>query len=139
ETAERLQSLSRLAELAADWARREPQGAVREFIRQLAAVADAGELDPYNSPPPRVGAVVIADAEQLKGQEFDHVYLLGLTRSALPAREWEERWVPGDLLPERQQPASPPRRAALAYLVASRARKTLVLSWPETASEGETQ
>jgi DNA helicase-2/ATP-dependent DNA helicase PcrA len=140
ETAERLQSLSRLAELAADWARREPQGAVREFIRQLAAVADAGELDPYNSPPPPAGAVMIADAEQLKSHEFDHVYLLGLTRSALPVREWEERWVPAELLPAGRETSPPrPRRDALAYLVASRARSVLVFSWPEAAGEGEAQ
>jgi DNA helicase-2/ATP-dependent DNA helicase PcrA len=139
ETAERLQSLSRLAEHAAEWARREPRGSAREFIRQLAAVADAGELDPYNSSPAPAGAAVIADAEQLKGQEFDHVYLLGLTRSALPAREWEERWVPSELLLEGQRPASAARRrTCLAYLVGSRARNALVLSWPEGSGQGET-
>jgi DNA helicase II / ATP-dependent DNA helicase PcrA len=138
ETAERLQSLARLAEHAADWARREPQGSAREFIRQLAAVADAGELDPYDSPPAVRGAAVIAEPEQLKGQEFDHVYLLGLTRSALPAREWEERWVPRELVGAGRQPAQTARRrAALAYLVASRARSSLVLSWPEHSAAGE--
>ena len=45
ETAERLVNLSRLAELAADWSRREPRGSVRDFIRQLSAIADAGDLD----------------------------------------------------------------------------------------------
>ena len=44
ETAERLVNLSRLAELAADWSRREPRGSVRDFVRHLGAVADAGEL-----------------------------------------------------------------------------------------------
>ena len=138
ETAARLQSLARLAEHAAEWARREPQGSAREFIRQLAAVADAGELDPYDSAPPPRGAAVIAEPEQLKGQEFDHVYLLGLTRSALPGRDWEARWVPRELLRAEPRPASSGRRrAALAYLAASRARSSLVLSWPEQSDEGE--
>ncbi len=44
ETAERLVNLSRLAELAADWSRREPRGSVRDFVRHLTAVAEAGEL-----------------------------------------------------------------------------------------------
>ena len=43
ETAERLVNLSRLAEMAAAWARREPRGATRDFIRHLTAVADAGD------------------------------------------------------------------------------------------------
>src|SRR5262249_11726253 len=42
EVAERLLGLSRLAELAAVWARREPHGATRDFVRYLSAVAEAG-------------------------------------------------------------------------------------------------
>ena len=49
ETAERLQSLARLAERAAEWSRREPRGSVRDFVRQLTAVADAGDLDAADS------------------------------------------------------------------------------------------
>ena len=40
--AERLLGLSRLAELAAAWARREPHGSTRDFVRYLSAVAEAG-------------------------------------------------------------------------------------------------
>ena len=78
ETAERLVNLSRLAELAADWSRREPRGSVRDFVRHLNAVAEAGELggDDFDGPLP--GAVLVAEPEQVKGLEFDHVYLLGL-------------------------------------------------------------
>ena len=43
ETAERLVNLSRLAELAADFSRRVPRGSVRDFVRHIAAVAEAGE------------------------------------------------------------------------------------------------
>ena len=42
EAAERLRSLSRLAELASTWTRREPNGNTRDFVRYLSAVADAG-------------------------------------------------------------------------------------------------
>jgi DNA helicase-2/ATP-dependent DNA helicase PcrA len=114
EAAERLQSLSRLAERAGEWARREPRGSVRDFIRQLSAVADAGDLDLAGIAPPAAGAAVIAEAPQVKGLEFDHVYLLGLTRSALG----------GD--------------PALAYLAGTRARRALVASWPQAGSDGAT-
>jgi DNA helicase-2/ATP-dependent DNA helicase PcrA len=114
EAAERLQSLSRLAERAGEWARREPRGSVRDFIRQLGAIADAGDLDVAETPPPVPGSAVIAEAPQVKALEFDHVYLLGLTRSALG----------GD--------------ARLGYLAATRARRALVASWPEASAEGAT-
>ena len=55
EAAERLQSLSRLSELAAAWTRREPRGSVRDFVRHLTAVADAGELDPDDAATPPAG------------------------------------------------------------------------------------
>ncbi len=114
EAAERLQSLSRLAERASEWARREPRGSVRDFIRQLSAIADAGDLDLAATAPPAPGAAVIAEAPQVKGLEFDHVYLLGLTRSALG----------GD--------------PALGYLAATRARRGLVASWPDFGPDGAT-
>ena len=62
EVAERLLGLSRLAELATAWARREPHGSTRDFVRHLSAVAEAGELEtedarrrpaaPWSSPSP---------------------------------------------------------------------------------------
>ncbi len=55
ETAERLVSLGRIAELAGSWTRRRPDGSTREFIRYLSAVAEAGQR--FSSPidePPRV-------------------------------------------------------------------------------------
>ena len=42
EVAERLLGLSRLAELATAWARREPHGSTRGFVAYLSAVAEAG-------------------------------------------------------------------------------------------------
>ena len=42
EVAERLLGLSRLAELATAWTRREPHGSTRGFVAYLSAVAEAG-------------------------------------------------------------------------------------------------
>jgi DNA helicase-2/ATP-dependent DNA helicase PcrA len=139
ETAERLVSLSRLADLAAAWSRREPRGSTRDFIRHLTSVADAGELsdDDTESPPP--GAVVLAEPEQVKGLEFDHVYFLGLHRGAIAGRGWEDAWIPDELiaddLPEPGERLAGTRRARLAYLAATRARRSLVLSRPEVVGD----
>ena len=114
EAAERLQSLSRLSELAAAWTRREPRGSVRDFVRHLTAVADAGELDPDDAATAPGGSVVLAEPEQVKGLEFEHVYVLGLHRGALPARDSAAGWLPRSLIPAprprpraRTRPAPP--------------------------------
>ena len=106
EAAERLQSLSRLSELAAEWTQREPRGSVRDFVRHLTAVADAGELEPDDAPSPSPGTVVLAEPEQVKGLEFDHVYLLGLHREAIAGRDSDLGWIPAALVAEQ-----PARRA----------------------------
>ena len=135
ETAERLVSLSRLGELAAAWTRREPRGSTRDFVRYVTAVADAGELgdDPLAGPPP--GAVLLAEPEQVKGLEFDHVYLLGLHAARSPGRPERARVDPDELLAEGPS-ARPTTRAAaparLAYVAMTRARAApVVLAWPE--------
>ena len=93
EVAERLLSLSRLAELAALWAQREPNGSTRDFVRHLTAVADAG-LEPAGvAEPPARAAVQGHTREAVKGMEFAHVFVLGLERGegaeriGRPARE----------------------------------------------------
>ena len=147
EAAERLQSLSRLSELAAAWTRREPRGSVRDFVRHLTAVADAGELDPDDASTPPPGEVVLAEPEQVKGLEFEHVYLLGLhrgrDRGTRPAtRPGSRRGCSPSRPPEeagsRRRPAhgASPRPARLAYLAMTRASRALVLSWPESTGEG---
>jgi DNA helicase-2/ATP-dependent DNA helicase PcrA len=141
ETAERLVNLSRLAELAAAWARREPRGSVRDFVRHLAAVAEAGELGAEDCEPPKRGSVQLAEPEQVKGLEFDHVYLLGLERGALAPRPWEDAWIPDDLAPAGLPPAgdelAATRARTLAHTAATRARRVLVLSWPESVDEAQ--
>jgi DNA helicase-2/ATP-dependent DNA helicase PcrA len=80
EVAERLLGLSRLAELAAAWARREPHGSTRAFVRHLSAVAEAGVEPAGVAEPPAPGAVQGMGREAAKGMEFDHVFALGLER-----------------------------------------------------------
>ncbi len=139
ETAERLVNLSRLAELAADWARREPRGSVRDFVRHLSAVADAGELGAEDTELPLAGSVVVAEPDQVKGLEFDHVYLLGLSSGAIDARPWEDTWIPdalvGEALPAPGEELTIARRESLAHVAMTRATRALVLSWPERPGE----
>jgi DNA helicase II / ATP-dependent DNA helicase PcrA len=82
EVAERLLGLSRLAELAAAWARREPNGSTRDFVRHLSAVADAGVEPAGVVEPPAPGAVQGHARHAVKGMEFEHVFVLGLERAA---------------------------------------------------------
>jgi DNA helicase-2/ATP-dependent DNA helicase PcrA len=82
EVAERLLGLSRLAELAAAWARREPNGSTRDFIRHLSAVADAGVEPAGVVEPPAPGAVQSLTRNAVKGMEFEHVFVLGMERAA---------------------------------------------------------
>jgi len=81
EVAERLLALSRLAELAAAWTRREPNGSTRDFVRHLSAVADTGVEPSGVAEPPAPGAVQGLSREAVKGMEFEHVFLLGMERS----------------------------------------------------------
>jgi DNA helicase II / ATP-dependent DNA helicase PcrA len=81
EVAERLLALSRLAELAAAWAQRQPNGSTRDFVRHLSAVADAGVEPTGAGDPPARGAVQGLSRDAVKGLEFEHVFVLGMERS----------------------------------------------------------
>jgi len=93
EVAERLLALSRLADLAAAWAQREPNGSTRDFVRHLTAVADAG-VEPAGVSEPRArNAVQGLTRGAVKGLELEHVFVLGMERAdgferiGRPARE----------------------------------------------------
>ncbi len=137
ETAERLVNLSRLAEIAADWSRRVPRGSVRDFVRHIAAVAEAGEVGAEDADPPAPGSVMLAEPAQVKGLEFEAVYLLGLHAGSMRLAPWEDRWVPEELasglLPEAGDELVAARQRRLAYLAMTRAKRSVVLSWPTEA------
>ena len=78
EVAERLLGLSRLAELASAWARREAHGTTRDFVRYLSAVAEAGVEPAGGEEPPSPGSVQGHARGGAKGMDFDHVFVLGL-------------------------------------------------------------
>jgi DNA helicase II / ATP-dependent DNA helicase PcrA len=86
EVAERLLGLSRLAELASAWARREAHGTTRDFVRYLSAVAEAGVEPAGGEEPPSPGAVLGLSRRAAKGTEFDHVFLLGQGSDGAQAR-----------------------------------------------------
>jgi DNA helicase-2/ATP-dependent DNA helicase PcrA len=86
EVAERLLGLSRLAELAAAWARREPHGSTRDFVRYLSAVAEAGVEPAGGEEPPSPGAVLGLGVRAAKGTEFDHLFVLGAEPGGAQAR-----------------------------------------------------
>jgi DNA helicase II / ATP-dependent DNA helicase PcrA len=82
EVAERLLGLSRLAELAAAWARREPHSSTRDFVRHLSAVAEAGVEPAGIVEPPAPGAVRGLSTAAAKGMELEHVFVLGMERDS---------------------------------------------------------
>ena len=86
EVAERLLGLSRLAELATAWARREPHGSTRGFVAYLSAVAEAGVEPAGAEEPPSPASVQGLTVDAVKGTGFDHVFVLGLEREADWAR-----------------------------------------------------
>jgi DNA helicase II / ATP-dependent DNA helicase PcrA len=86
EVAERLLGLSRLAELASAWARREAHGTTRDFVRYLSAVAEAGIEPAGGEEPPSPGAVLGLSPRAAKGTEFDHVFVLGQGSKGAQAR-----------------------------------------------------
>ena len=85
EVAERLLGLSRLAELAAAWARREPHGSTRDFVRYLSAVAEAGMEPRGGEEPASPGAVQGLARAAAKGTSFDHVFALDTDPDAVGA------------------------------------------------------
>ncbi len=85
EVAERLLGLSRLAELATTWARREPHGSTRDFVRYLSAVAEAGMEPRGGEEPPSPGTVQGLARAAAKGTSFDHVFALDADPGAVGA------------------------------------------------------
>ncbi|HEY1277316.1 MAG TPA: ATP-dependent DNA helicase [Thermoleophilaceae bacterium] len=144
DTVERLRNIAKLSELATAYMRREPQATTRDFTRYLAAVAESGLREEEAGAPSAAPAVQVMTMHAAKGLEFDHVFVLGLSAARMPG-PWRPRadGVPDELLKERL-PAGDAREAhdaearRLLHVAMTRARKGLVLAWPEGGAPGTT-
>ncbi len=138
DTVERLRNIAKLSELATAFMRREPHATPRDFARYLKAVADSGLPEAEAGPALSTPAVRIMGLEDLKGTEFDHVFVLGLSapRTREAAAAWSVDGVPRALLKERLPSHTPPEAAIrrLLHVAMTRAREGLVLSWPESSA-----
>jgi ATP-dependent DNA helicase UvrD/PcrA len=144
DTVERLRNIAKLQELAAAYMRREPQATARDFTRYLAAVAESGLREEEAGVPATAPAVRVMTMHAAKGLEFDHVFVLGLSAARMPG-PWRGRGdgVPDELLKERLPEAGDRERheaemRRLLHVAMTRARRTLVLAWPESGPPGTT-
>jgi DNA helicase-2/ATP-dependent DNA helicase PcrA len=143
EVVERLQNLARFAELAADYVRRTPQATGREFARAIAAVAEAG-LQEDSAPGEQPHGVRVMTMHAAKGLEFDHVYVLGLMAARMPGpRRRALEPIPDALIKEAVPPDSKAAHTAemrrLLHVAMTRARRRLVLAFPERSERGALQ
>ena len=144
DTVERLRNIAKLSELATAFMRREPQATPRDFARYLAAVAESGLREQEAGEPAGAPAVRVMTMHAAKGLEFDHVFVVGLSATRMPG-PWRPRRddVPDELLKETL-PQEPGREAheaemrRLMHVAMTRARKRLVLAWPEQEAPGAT-
>ena len=131
DTVERLRNIAKLPELATAYMRREPQATARDFARYLAAVAESGLREDEAVGQPSAPAVPVMTMQAARGLEFEHVFVLGLSAAAMPG---PYRPQAGDMPDELRRS---PRRdheaemRRLLHLAMTRARKGLVLAWPE--------
>jgi DNA helicase-2/ATP-dependent DNA helicase PcrA len=134
DTLERLMSIAKLGDLATAYMRREPQATPRDFARYIAAVAESGLPEPEPEPV-LPDAVRITQTDGAEDIECDHAFVLGLTASAMPGRAPDDR-VPDELLPETVpltgREAHDERMRRVLYVAMTRARRGLVLAWPES-------
>ena len=141
ETVERLMNIAKLGELAGAYVLREPDAAPRDFARYLAAVAEAGLREEEAVAPGGPAAVSVMTMHAAKGLEFDHVLVLGLSAARMPgvARRGQAD-IPDALLkealPEAEAHEAEMRR--LLHVAVTRARRSLVLAFPEATDRGGT-
>jgi DNA helicase II / ATP-dependent DNA helicase PcrA len=143
EVVERLQNLARFAELAAAYVRRSPQATGRDFARSIAAVAEAG-LREDEAAGERPHGVHVMSIQAAKGREFDHVYVLGLMAARMPGpRRRALEPIPDALIKEAVPPDTKATHVAemrrLLHVAMTRARRRLVLAFPERSERGALQ
>jgi DNA helicase II / ATP-dependent DNA helicase PcrA len=136
DTVERLVNIAKLSELANAYMRRQPEATPRDFVRYVAAVAEAGLREEEAAPDELAPAVQVMTMHSAKGREFDHVFVLGLSANRMPGqRRTTGDGVPDELLkeslPEDDRRAHEDEMRRLLYVAMTRARKGLVLAWAE--------
>ena len=144
EVVERLVNLAKFAELAAAYVRRAPQATAREFARSIAAVAEAGLREEEATAHDRPRGVQVMSMHSAKGLEFDHVYVLGLTGARMPGpRKRTLEPIPDALIREVVPPDTKAAHVAemrrLTHVAMTRARRRLVLAYPERSEAGAAQ
>jgi DNA helicase II / ATP-dependent DNA helicase PcrA len=145
DVVERLVNLARVGDLAAGFVRREPQATPREFARYLAAVAEAGLRDESPAPPPaRTQGVQVLSMHGAKGLEFDIVYVLGLSAARMPGPPPAELDEIDDALLHESLPAAGERARRdglrrLLHVAMTRARRRVVLAYPQASETGAAQ
>jgi DNA helicase II / ATP-dependent DNA helicase PcrA len=144
EVVERLQNLAKFAELAADYVHRAPQSTARDFARSIAAVADAGLREEEAAEGERPHGVRVMSMHAAKGLEFDHVYVLGLMAARMPGpRRRSLEPIPDALIKEAVPPDTKATHVAemrrLLHVAMTRARRRLVLAFPERSERGALQ
>jgi DNA helicase-2/ATP-dependent DNA helicase PcrA len=142
EVVERLQNLAKFAELAAAYVRRAPQATAREFARSIAAVAEAGLREEEAGE--QLHGVRVMTMHAAKGQDFDHVYVLGLMAARMPGpRRRALEPIPDARIKEAVPPDSKAAHVAemrrLLHVAMTRARHRLVLAFPERSERGALQ
>ncbi|HVL95116.1 MAG TPA: PD-(D/E)XK nuclease family protein, partial [Solirubrobacteraceae bacterium] len=144
EVAERLVNLAKFGELAAAYARRSPQATARDFARSISAVAEAGLREVEATAGDRPRGVQVMAMHAAKGHEFDHVYVLGLFAARMPGpRRRALDPIPDQLikeaLPADTKAAHVAAQRRLLHVAMTRARRRLVLAYPEVTDRGARQ
>jgi DNA helicase II / ATP-dependent DNA helicase PcrA len=142
ESIERLVNIAKFADLAAAWVRREPGRSSRDFAAYVCAVSQAGLREEEATVRADTAAVQVMTMHGAKGLEFDCVYVLGVQQSRMPgSRRGPRGQIPESLLkeelPEDGREAHVDEMRRLLYVAMSRARRRLVLAWPEQAGAGD--
>jgi DNA helicase-2/ATP-dependent DNA helicase PcrA len=144
DVVERLVNLAKLGEIAAGFVRRSPQATPREFARYVAAVAESelGEEEAIADARPR--AVQVMSMLAVPGQEFDHVFVVGLHAARMPGtRRRELEPIPDALLKEELPPDSRDvhltEMRRLLHVAMTRARERVVLSFAATSESAAVQ
>ena len=137
DVVERLRALASFGDLAAAGVRRAPQLTAREFARSITAVADVGLREQEEPELLRATAVQVMSLQAAGGLEADFVYVVGL-HAGVAGHPSEA--IPDALLREELAPdGDETRRASLAqalYVAFTRARRRLVLTFPEGDGHG---